>query len=398
MRSARDSGEDAQLDPEVIACVERGIIDFSEDRVTYNLNQRKSYVWNDPEEWVRCRCVAFLIRQKGYPANRLRTEVLVPRRVPGDYADVVVYKDDACKTPYLVVETKGAGQSETGRRQWIEQAFGNAHSLRSPYALYDEYLAIRGLPSSILYDIDGYPPGEREQNIRGGREDVPEQYGDTPIYRFIAGSESDIKTVRPALLESRIRRAHSLIWAGGKRDPLSAFDEWSKLVFAKVLDERTTPSGDPRRFQVGENETTAAVATRVHELFREASRQDPTIFPASVRIELNDRKIHDVVQVLQEISLVRTDIDTIGTAFENFFPSVFRGELGQYFTMRQLSRFVVAILGIRHSDYVIDPAAVFHLSYLSATHMIVVRELGNPLAMSFVRWFAGIRSRNGRRS
>jgi type I restriction enzyme M protein len=36
----------------------------------------------------------------------MKTEVIVPRRVPSDHFDVVVYRDDACKEPYLVVENK----------------------------------------------------------------------------------------------------------------------------------------------------------------------------------------------------------------------------------------------------------------------------------------------------
>jgi type I restriction enzyme M protein len=50
-------------------------------------------------------------------------------------------------------------------------------------------------------------------------------------------------------------------------------------------------------------------------------------------------------------------VDSIGRAFEEFFGSVFRGELGQYFTMRQLSRFTVAVLDISPTDYVLDPTA-----------------------------------------
>ena len=75
---------------------------------------------------------------KDYPADRLKTEVIVPRRMPSDYADIVVYRDDACAEPYLVVENKAAGQSGAERRRGIEQGFGNANSLRAPSLLYDE--------------------------------------------------------------------------------------------------------------------------------------------------------------------------------------------------------------------------------------------------------------------
>jgi len=99
------------------------------------------------------------------------------------------------------------------------------------------------------------------------------------------------------------------------------------------------------------------VANRLHALFTDAVRLDPTIFPDGIKIDLPDRKIFDVVRTLQGISFTGTDVDSIGGAFENFFGSVFRGELGQYFTMRPLARFTVAMLEIDHRHFVLDPTS-----------------------------------------
>lgn len=186
---------------------------------------------------------------------------------------------------------------------------------------------------------------------------MPKAYGIIPAYALIAGTANDIKPVDSSTLSSKLRKAHYAIWAGGKRDPLLSFDEWSKLLFAKVMDERTTPSGQPRRFQVGTNETIASVANRIHALFNEAHRSDPSIFPQEIIINLPDNKIVEVIKIIQDLAFTRTDIDSIGRAFEEFFGSIFRGELGQYFTMRQLARFTVAMLDIKPTDYVIDPTA-----------------------------------------
>jgi type I restriction enzyme M protein len=340
--------------PFVTEAIARGFIVVDSDRITYKLHREREESWTDPEEWVRCAVVAFLIIERSYSPNRIDTEVPVPRRVPGDFADVVLFKDARCQEPFLVVETKADGQSAAGRNQAIEQAVGNAHSLRAPYVLYDEW------SQSRLLDTSGaYPAMEREQNHRGGRDRVPSQYSvRQPTYPFIAHSDgSDIAPVGAKKLENKVRRTHSLIWAGGRRDPLTAFDEWSKLLFAKVHDERTTPNAYPRRFQVGSGETATAIANRIHQLFAEAADADRTIFPEGMRIALPDDKIRDIVETLQDISIIDTNIDTIGHAFERFFGSVFRGELGQYFTMRQLARFTVAALDIDHTHYVIDPTA-----------------------------------------
>ena len=73
---------------------------------------------------------------------------------------------------------------------------------------------------SVILDIAGYPPGERVKNQIAAREALPKQYGDAPQYTLVvAGGDTDIKPVPAIELEARIRRAHSLIWAGGRRDP-----------------------------------------------------------------------------------------------------------------------------------------------------------------------------------
>ena len=76
---------------------------------------------------------------------------------------------------------------------------------------------------SVILDIAEYPPGERVKNQIGARGALPKQYGDAPQYTLaVAWGDTDIKPVPAIELEARIRRAHSLIWAGGRRDPLVA--------------------------------------------------------------------------------------------------------------------------------------------------------------------------------
>ena len=136
---------------------------------------------------------------------------------------------------------------------------------------------------------------------------------------------------------------------------MRAFDEWCKLLFAKIHDERTTKNAAPRRFQVGADESPSRVGTRVRELYGAAIKADPTIF--STPISLPDHKIGEVVAIIQDIGFTISDLDTLGVAFEAFFGSVFRGGLGQYFTRREIARFTCAMLRPVEEDLAIDPTA-----------------------------------------
>lgn len=326
--------------------ISRGVLSLDGDQIKYAIHRVKSYRITDPEEKVRADTISYIVLVKGYDAHRIETEV---EGSHNDFADVVLYSDDRCTAPWLVVENKKASANASERAEGEAQAFANAIALGAKYAMKDFG------DESCLWQAEGFGGRERQRNRIGNREHLPVNYSKDMIYSLYAGSETDIEPANSADISFAVRRAHSIIWAGGKRDPLSAFDEWSKLMFAKVRDERYTRNNQPRSFQVGINESDSAVATRVHKLFDDAKEQDPAIFPRDEKIELPDSKVAQVVRAIQKISFIGTDSDVIGTAFEDFFGSVFRGSLGQYFTMRQIARFTVGMLNPTSDDYVLDP-------------------------------------------
>ena len=186
--------------PELIREAERrGYLEFHGSRIQYKCATSREENFNDPEEKVRAGLCAWLVLEKEYPAGAIRVEVPIPRRTPSDYADIVVYTDSACRTPYLVVEAKEPGVSRGEFKQAIEQAFGNANSLR------DTALA---LTDSV-----------------GARNDLPKAYGNISQFRLVASDiDHDIRTFLSGEVENMVRKAHAAIWAGGKRDPLAAFD------------------------------------------------------------------------------------------------------------------------------------------------------------------------------
>jgi hypothetical protein len=321
---------------------ERGYLELRDSRrVVYRCRRQREQDWADPEEQVRAAVFAWLILEREYPATGIDVEVTVPRRAPGAQADLVVYEDDAWRVPYLVVETTARGLNERAACQAVEQAVGNATGLRAKYALYDN------ADESRLFEVAHFPGTERVANCLGPREALGTDYGRARAFRLIAGGRpgvEDIGPVSPRDLETLVRRAHALLWAGGARDPLRAFEEWCKLLFAKLHDERWAPTGQPRRFQVGAGEHDVSVGNRVRGLYADAQRQDPSIalltlaVPAHSSlapfwvspIQLPDAKIRQVVQTIQQVELMSLDLDALGTAFERFFSPSVRGGLGRY--------------------------------------------------------------------
>lgn len=329
----------------------RGYLERNGAKITYRCAAPRDENWDDPEEKVRAAVYAWLILDREYPAEAIKVEVNVPRRTPNDRADIVVYTDTECRTPWLVVETKEPATTKAEFKQAIEQGFGNANSLRDTHCL----LVDSGRMSEY-YQVAGFPHDERRDNRFGPREHLPKSYAEASQFAFIAGdAANDIKPPKVNEAENLVRRAHALIWAGGKRDPLDAFDQWCKLLFAKIYDERHTENGEPRKFQVGRKEQDVACANRIRNLYADARNEDPSIFISD--LDLPDDKIAQVVRTIQGVSFMQMDIDSLGAAFEGFFGSIFRGELGQYFTRRELCRFVCALLRPTDKDRVLDPTA-----------------------------------------
>jgi len=325
---------------------EKGLIKIREDRIEY-VAQEKSYQFSDPEEKVRARVYVELVEKYKYPPNRIDTEIVPPRREPKLPADIVVYEDDEKEEVFIVVETK-ATSSEKDVKIGVREGIGNANLLNAKYLLVvcDE--------EEIAYDLKSKPSLKSLDKYRIPQ--IPIAYGKLPEYRYKKGGGEFFELRRANFneLKNKFQRCHDEIWEGGKRDPAESFDEMSKIMFAKIYDERFTKKDQYYKFQIGKNESAHTIAERVKGLYKSAQNKEPDVFTGELKTP--DRVIKKVVEILQDISLIQTDLDAKGRAFEHFLSEVFRGKLGQYFTRREIVEFMVDMLEPTENDIVIDPA------------------------------------------
>ena len=307
----------------------------------------KKYRFTDPEEKIRARFYVELIEHFQYSENRIDLEVLVPRRTPSDRADIVVFQDDGKKDPFIVVECKKEGISEAEFKQAIEQAFGNCHSLSAYYAV-----VVAG-NTRRSFDVKKYKPGERTENIIA---DPPIGYGKVQEWRYLKGvPRSELSVIERGDLIRVLEKCHDTLWQGGRLTPTDAFDELAKILFIKIRDEkRARRNGEPYDFQIKTHETPKSVANRINRLYREAKAQDPEVFTED--IEIDESRLFSVVNHLQGISLNQTDLDVKGVAFERFLGNFFKGEIGQFFTPREVVEFMVDMVIPHHEELILDPA------------------------------------------
>ena len=333
--------------------IEKDLISFNDEntRIFYNVKTKKNYNYKDPEEKIRANVFIRLVLDYGYNAEDIDFEVTVPRRTPEDLADIVVYKKGNDKQPYLVVECKKDGISDSQFEQAIEQVFGNANSLRAKYAW-----VVAG-NTETAFDIDNFDSMEREKNVIS---QIPVSYGQAPKYRFKKEKKSSkenrnsLKIVSREELIKTLEKCHDTVWQGGKLNPSDAFDEVSKILFCKLQDEKKTAVSEFYKFQVGTHEESSDIAERIHGIYKEGKEQDPNVFSENIKLE--DDIIYKTVEHLQSININKTDLDSKGVAFERFMGDFFKGKKGQYFTPRNIVDFCVKMLFIKQNERVLDPA------------------------------------------
>jgi len=348
--------------------IEKGLIRFDEERnfITY-IHQNKKRNYNNPEEKVQAETFLTLVLIYGYPENRIKQFIPVQMGSETKEADIAVYSDDDCHETYILVECK--------KEELTDQQFNIAVDQAYSYAVAEgaKYVWTTSRIKNQYYEVPGKKPKSRIEI-----PDIP-QFGINKLapYKYVKGgfsqtdteltetnivSEPDpnvkqkffeLQVVSESELTKIFIQAHQALWGAGRRDPSSAFDEFDKLIFCKIWDEKhPRKTGEPYDFQLFREEPVEELLERIKGLYEQGRKKDPEVFKDN--ITLTAEETLTIVKYLQRINLNKTDLDSKGKAFETFMGSFFRGEFGQYFTPRPIVKFIVDSLPIDNHSRVLD--------------------------------------------
>lgn len=320
--------------------------DAEQKNITY-IVQNKKFRFTDPEEKVRVKAYLSLVFDYGYSPEQIDIEHAVPHRVPNLFADMVVFTDKTLKSSLILVECKREDASQGELNQAVEQGFGYANSTRA------HYLWMTSGIRNDYFNVWEHPSNEREKNRladlpRAGQKEVSRA-------RYAKGGEGgfELRVVEEVELTRIFKQAHDALWAGGKRNPAEAFDELDKLIFCKIWDERMPrKKGEPYDFQVFTDDQGDDLKQRIQKLYASGRTKDPEVFKEDIR--LSNAELQTVVGYLAATNLHKTDLDSKGRAFETFMTGFFRGEFGQYFTPRNIVKFIVDTLPMTNDSFVLD--------------------------------------------
>ena len=290
-----------------------------------------------PEENVRQRWVRSLVEEYGYPRTDLGIEVVVVMGRARKRADIVVYRHDAPRIQEniaIIIEAKRDDMLPSDKDKGVDQ-------LKSYMAAC--VACIRGM----------WVGSERMafEKIDTGFErisDIP-RFGSDILQPL---THDDLKTAHE--LKSVFRRCHNYIYANAGLQKAEAFHEFLKLIFCKTYDEEE--STDELRFSVGAKERLAEsgqrrlMEDRLGPLFRDVINRYPFIFQEHESVQLESHVAAYVVSELQFLSLLDTETDVKGDAYEELVGANLRGDRGEFFTPRNVCDMAVQMAMALHDE------------------------------------------------
>lgn len=296
-----------------------------------------------PEEQVRQLFEKKLVKEYGYSKDQIGIEFMIKKGSQKiGPADIVVFREDkkTFDNIYILIETK-----RKERRDGIDQLKSYSISPSQEFAVWfngKEIVYFQKLPKAPYFrEIPDIPK-------KG------ETLEDVGLYQK--------KDLKPATeLKSVFETCHNYIYANEGLLKEKVFNEVLKLIFIKMVDEKSMSpkcefrTTDKEMEEIEEGKKNVFL-TRISGLFDRVKMEYGDVFDQNEKINLRPVSIAFVVSQLQKYTLIDTPIDVKGTAFQTFVYAHERGERGEFFTPYPILELATKMLNPNDNESILDPA------------------------------------------
>ena len=295
---------------------------------------RGRWVKATQEERVRQALVSSVIKDLGYPLERIREEV--PIRMGSTYAskkaDVVVFTDRTHETHYIIFECK-----KPTRKDGVEQLKSYMNATGVPYGAWTNGTD----PEVIMF--------RKEPNVFEYLPRLPSAIEDIDDVKQPL-RKSDLQLIEN--LKEMVQELENTVLANAG---VSAFDGVFPLIFAKLWDEFDKGPNDVMEFRT----TTASPgeqSVRFKNIFVKALSRWSDVLYENDWPELSPEAMLMIVSALQAHRFSHADLDIIDAAFEYMINPEQKADKGQFFTPRPIVKMAVKMLNPKPHELTIDPA------------------------------------------
>ena len=299
---------------------------------------------SEPEEKVRQDFEKMLHEDFAYPKECMDIGVLIPIGSRRTFCDIALYASPRKKKIVGIIETKSPkDKSEKARDQLISYMSATPSCQWGAWTNGDQFeCALRDIKTG---EIDIKPANK-----------IP-KFGQPTDSTEIRKYED----LQPASnLKLLFRLINNRLYANTnlpKSEKQGA--EMVRLIFCKLTDEYSSRNTDNAlNFQIYKSESAKETRKRINKLWEETKKSwvGSPIFGGGETIQIDDYSLQLIVSMLQMYSLLKTDRDAVGDAFEVFSEKQFAGEKGQFFTPRVVVNMVVDMIAPKDSETILDPA------------------------------------------
>lgn len=298
------------------------------------------------EEVVRQAVEKMLVDDYGYSKDQMDIEFKIQRgsKKGNEEADIVIFNDTKNKDQmniYLVVET------EAPEHDFDNQVISYVTATPASFCMW-----ANGKKTLFFYRSPKNP------TIFESLQQIPRK-GETinDIGRYLKTQ------LKPATnLKMIFENIHNQLYGSAnirRAEKLGA--EMTKLLFCKIYDEKSLDLKCEFRATVDElitDDGIDKIATRIKSIFVDVKKEYSDVFGEHEEVQLDNHSVALIVSKLQQISLMKSDSDTVGNAFEVFVPDELKGTKGEFFTPRPVVRMAVGMISPdgTKKEKIIDPA------------------------------------------
>ncbi len=310
-----------------------------------------SFRKDTPEEYVRQNIEKRLVNEHQYPKAQIKIELPIKVGTANKRIDIAIF-DEGCthfvqENVKIIIECKRENISPNDRKEGVEQlksymqACGNAEwglwTNGKDKEVFRKVTNSKGEFEFIDYiDIPSFNTPVEEID-RPSRQRQQRASGDNLLYAF--------------------KKCHNHIYAIDGPQKQTAFFELLKIIFCKIEDEKNLFE-EPEFFVTTKERDNADgqlnVKKRLSKIFKKVKERHKQIFTLVDEIGLSPRTLAYVVGELQRYSLLDTNIDIKGKAYEEIVGSNLRGDRGEFFTPRNVMKMTVEMIEPKIGEFVLD--------------------------------------------
>lgn len=302
-----------------------------------------------------------LVKEYGYSKEQIQPEFNIQKgsKTIGP-ADIVVFRDDKHRQQediYIIIECK-----RKERTDGIEQLKSYLAPTQAKYGVW-----FNGSEIAYLQHLDKPPYYQEVLHLprKGEKEGFPKK--------------SELKPVTNLL--SVFKTCHNYIYANEGLSNQDTFDEFLKVLFVKMADEKDR--GDERvKFWITDEEEKEVLEDkpsdffdRIDRLFVKVKKRYYDIFEENEKINLRKGTLAFVVAQIKNFNFSLVSTDVKGAAFQTFIHSHYRGERGQFFTPAPITHLCVEMLEPKQNELIIDPACGSGGFLVTAMKYVVAKSL-----------------------